>query len=51
MILYLVIIEDRHTDVEVIPYLDGGLAVAAARQIAKQMCRNEEDYEEQDIAN
>lgn len=47
--IYIVIVEDRHTDVEVIPFASKDAAILVARSLAKQYCRHEEDYEECDI--
>lgn len=48
MEIYIVIIEDRHTDTAVYPFTDKEKAVNEARRIAKQYCRHEDDYEEHD---
>lgn len=48
-IVYVIIIEDRHSDVEVEVWSDRGLAIDRARELAKKYCRHEEDYEEQEI--
>lgn len=50
MKVYLVIIEDRHADVEVRPFYDADKAVAKARELAKEYDRFG-DYEESQIAD
>jgi len=49
MKIYLVIIEDRHTDVDVIPFLDEKMAVDYAKAAALAYCHDPEDFEEEDI--
>ena len=46
MKIYIVIIEDRHTDPIACPFTDPDKAIAEARRIAKDYCEHEEDYEE-----
>lgn len=46
MNIYIVIVEDRHHDVEVLPFTNKDKAIAEARRIAKENCRHEESYEE-----
>ena len=46
--IYIVIIEDRHTDVKVKPFYDKERAINHARELAKGYCDYEEDYEEHD---
>ncbi len=48
MKIYIVIIEDRHTDVTVHPFTTSETAISEAKRIAKEYCRYEEDYEEHD---
>jgi hypothetical protein len=48
MELYIVVIEDMHTDVTVHPFSDKEKAITEAKRIAKEYCRHEEDYEEHD---
>ena len=47
--IYCVIINDRHTDVNVEPYTNQEDAVDFARSTAKELCRFKEDYEETKI--
>lgn len=49
--IYCVIINDRHTDVDVEPYTNLEDAVDFARNTAKELCRFQEDYEETAIGN
>ena len=49
MKIYVIVVEERHTDVEVKVYADALLAVEEARGLAKSYCRYEEDYEESDV--
>jgi hypothetical protein len=44
--IYVVIFEDRHVDVEVEAFHDKEKAIAHARKIAKDWCKFEEFYEE-----
>ena len=48
MKIYIVIWEDRHTDVTVQPFDDAQKAIDAARKTASLCCRHEQDYEERD---
>ena len=48
MELYIVIIEDRHSDVAVYPFSNKEKAIQEARRIAKKYCRHPEDYQEHD---
>ena len=47
--IYCVIINDRHTDVNVEPYTNQEEAVDFARSTAKELCRFKEEYEEIEI--
>lgn len=49
MKIYNAIIQDRHTDTKVKPFLDKQMAIDYARSKAKEYCRRKEDYEEQEI--
>jgi len=49
MEIYIVVVEDRHTDIEVHPFTDKNKAISEAKRVAKEYCRNEEYYEEQDL--
>jgi len=44
--IYLVIINDRHWDTEVIPFYDKEEALAYARKEVQKSCRNIEDLDE-----
>lgn len=46
MKLFLLIVEDRHTDVLVFPFSNEQMAINEAKRIAKERCRDAEDYEE-----
>lgn len=48
MKLYIVIWEDRHSDVTAHPFTDPDKAIAEAKRIAKEYAREECDYEEHD---
>lgn len=48
MDIYIVILEDRHIDSQVYPFIDPDEAVKFARNLAKENCRFQEDYEEHD---
>jgi len=47
--MYIVVIEDRHVDVEVLIFNDKDKAIAKGRELAKEYCRHQEDYEEEDL--
>ncbi len=47
--IYIVIIEDRHSDTAVYPFVNKEVAIAEARKRAKNYCKYPEDYSEQDI--
>ena len=47
--IYIVIIEDRHTDVVVLAYKNKEEAIEAGKKMAKDYCGREEDYEEHQI--
>jgi len=49
--VYVVLINDRHADLEVELFTQPNVAIARARTLAKEYCRREEDYEEFRIAN
>lgn len=44
--MYLVVIEDRHCDVDVEPFEDKEKAISRAKFLAKKYCRYDEDFEE-----
>lgn len=46
--LFLVIIEDRHTDVAVHPFSDAGVAIEEAKRVAKELGHEHDHYEEHD---
>ena len=46
MNVYVVIIEDRHADVDAEVFEDDNIAVKRAKALAKDYCRFPEDYEE-----
>lgn len=47
--LYIVVIEDRHSDVKLHPFTCPEKAVSEAKRVAKEYCRHEEDYGEHDF--
>jgi len=49
MKIYIVLVEDRHDDVRIIPFSDKGIAITHARTLAKKYNHDPEDYEEEDI--
>jgi len=49
MEIYNIIIEDRHTDVEVRSFIDRKKAIKTAKKIAKSLNRNIEDLEKKII--
>jgi len=46
--IYIVIVEDRHTDIKVYPYISPLAAIQRAKDIASEQCSHQEDYEEHD---
>ena len=48
MKIYMVIIEDRHTDTVAHPFTCPLVAVLEAKRIAKEYCEDDEDYQEHD---
>lgn len=46
MKIYIVIIEDRHSDTDAKPFLNAATAIAYAEEKAREYCRHEDDYEE-----
>lgn len=48
MEIYLVIVEDRHTDTMVYPFTDMEKAISEARRIAHDYCRHPDYYQEYD---
>ena len=46
--LYVVIIEDRHSETTAHPFTDKEKAIREAKRIAKKYCRRSEDYKEHD---
>ena len=48
MEIYIVIVEDRHSDVEAIPYTNREKAIEVAKKLANKYCRYPEDYQEHD---
>jgi len=49
--VFVVIIEDRHSDVDVEIWTEREAAIARARELAKEYCRHPEDYKEEQIAD
>lgn len=49
MKIYLVFDNDRHVDTYAIPFKDKDKAIAKAKEIAKESCRDEEDFEEREV--
>lgn len=47
--IYLVITEDRHTDIDVEPFVDSGEAIAFAKEQVGELNRRPEDIQEQQI--
>ena len=49
--MFIVIIEDRHVDVKVIPFSERSLgpAIREARRIAKDRCNHVDDYREESL--
>ena len=45
-IIYLVIIEDRHSDLEVKPFICEHAAIKTAKELAKEYCYDSDDYKE-----
>ncbi len=43
---YLLVIKDRHCDVEIKPFLNYDKAVSKANELAKEYCTRKEDLEE-----
>ena len=48
MKLYIVIIEDRHSDTTTYPFTCPLIAVLEANRVAKEYCRYDGDYKERD---
>jgi len=48
MKIYILLIVDGHSDLEVIPFTDPEKAIVKARETAKKYCRYVEDYIERD---
>jgi hypothetical protein len=46
MKIYNILINDRHADIELMPYKNKDKAIAKARQLARKYCVFKEDYEE-----
>lgn len=49
--VFVILNEDRHCDTHVELWLDKNLAIERARQIAKDSCRTEDDYVEEEVPN
>lgn len=49
--VYVVIVEDRHADVDIEIWADEQAAIGRARELAKKYCRYPEDYKESQIAD
>lgn len=49
MILYVIIINDRHADTDIELYESKEKAISRARHLAKKYCKHDEDYEEMEI--
>ncbi len=47
--IYLIIVEDRHIDVQVTPHTNKDTAIKAARVAAVLYCKGKDDYKEHDI--
>ena len=48
MKIYIVIVEDRHSDVTAHPFTCPLVAVLEAKRMAMEYCRHKEDYKERD---
>lgn len=46
MKIYIVIIEDRHSDTDAKPFSNATTAIAYAEEKAREYCRHEDDYKE-----
>ena len=49
--VFVVVIEDRHADVDVEIWNDKEAAINRGRELAKKYCRHEDDYEEEQISD
>jgi hypothetical protein len=47
--VFVVVVEDRHADVEVEVWTDRDAAIARARALAEEYCRHQDDLEEEPI--
>lgn len=50
ILIYVMLIQDRHTDEEVYTFTSSEVAVSEARKKAKELCDFSEDYEEDDCS-
>jgi len=50
MTIYVVMVQDRHTDTEPWVFDTAKAAIAAARQLAQELARRTEDYVEKPVA-
>jgi hypothetical protein len=51
MIVYIILIQDRHADVDAEVWSDKDKAIERARKLASDYCSHKEDYEESQIAD
>ncbi len=51
MKVYVLVIEDRHSDTDVRVFADKDKAIESARKLAQEYCRFVEDYQEKQIAD
>jgi hypothetical protein len=49
--VFVVVVEDRHADVDVEVWTDREAAINRGRELAKKYCRHPDDYEEEQIAD
>ena len=49
--VFVVVIEDRHADVDVEIWTDREAAINRGRELAKKYCSRQDDYEESQIAD
>jgi hypothetical protein len=51
MIVYCIIIDDRHIDIDVEVWVDGLRAIERAKEIIKELCHFPEDIKEEELTN
>lgn len=51
MKVYILIINDRHSDIDVEVFSDKEKSITQAKALAKKYCRHEDDYEERKVAD